>query len=251
VVVAQEGFGVNSHIEDVTRRFADAGFHAVAPHLFHRTGDPALGYDDLRLVVPHLVALTDAGILADVRLTLDHFRSAGFDDRQIGIVGFCMGGRVSFLVAGSEGLGAAVGFYGGGIVTRRSGTMGSLLGLIPTMSTPWLALFGDADATIPVEEVERLRAELADQAPGRDRDRPVCRRRPRISLRRPPVLQRRGRGRRLATGPSLARRSPGPSDRLTPDPRTPGAAALGPWAAPDSVSCGRARSRGWCRRRGR
>jgi carboxymethylenebutenolidase len=164
VVVVQEAFGVNSHIEDVTRRFADAGFRAVAPHLFHRTGDPVLSYDDVSLVMPHLMALTDAGILADVRLTLDHLHGAGFDDRQIGIVGFCMGGRVSFLVAGSEDLGAAVGFYGGGIVTGRSEAMGSLLGLIPTMSTPWLGLFGDADAGIPVEEVERLRAELT-QAP--------------------------------------------------------------------------------------
>jgi carboxymethylenebutenolidase len=112
-----------------------------------------------------VTALTDAGILADVRLTLDHLHSAGFHDRQIGIVGFCMGGRVTFLVAGSEGLGAAVGFYGGGIVTGRTEAMGSLLGLIPTMSTPWLGLFGDADTGIPVEDVERLRAELTDRAP--------------------------------------------------------------------------------------
>jgi carboxymethylenebutenolidase len=43
--------------------------------------------------------------------------------------------------------------------------MGSLLGLIPALSTPWLGLFGDADASIPVEEVERLRAELSTRAP--------------------------------------------------------------------------------------
>jgi carboxymethylenebutenolidase len=165
VVVLQEAFGVNAHIEDIARRFADAGFHAVAPHLFHRTGDPALGYDDISLVIPHMTALTDEGILADVRLALDHLHGAGFDDQQIGVVGFCMGGRVSFLVTGSENLGAAVGFYGGGIVTGRSEAMGSLLGLIPTMSTPWLGLFGDADASIPVEDVERLRGELTARAP--------------------------------------------------------------------------------------
>jgi carboxymethylenebutenolidase len=165
VVVVQEAFGVNPHIEDVARRFADAGYHAVAPHLFHRTGDPVFDYDDISLVIPHMMALTDAGILADVRLTLDHLHGAGFDNRQIGIVGFCMGGRVSFLVAGSADLGAAVGFYGGGIVTGRSEAMGSLLGLVPTMSTPWLGLFGDADASIPVEDVERLREELTAHAP--------------------------------------------------------------------------------------
>jgi dienelactone hydrolase len=43
--------------------------------------------------------------------------------------------------------------------------MGSLVGMIPTMSTPWLGLFGDADAGIPVEDVERLREELTTQAP--------------------------------------------------------------------------------------
>ena len=43
--------------------------------------------------------------------------------------------------------------------------MGSLLGLIPTMPTPWLGLFGDADQGIPIEDVERLRRELASDAP--------------------------------------------------------------------------------------
>jgi carboxymethylenebutenolidase len=165
VVVLQEAFGVNPHIEDVTRRFAEVGFHAVAPHLFHRTGSPALGYEDFAEILPHVSALSDAAILTDVGLAVDHLHGCGFDDRRIGVVGFCMGGRVSFLVAGTLALGAAVGFYGGGIVNGRSEAMGSLLGLIPAMATPWLGLFGDADQGIPVEEVERLRAELAAAAP--------------------------------------------------------------------------------------
>jgi carboxymethylenebutenolidase len=76
-----------------------------------------------------------------------------------------MGGRTTFLADGNRTLGAAVGFYGGGIVTGRSEAMGSLLSLVPTMRTPWLGLFGDADGSIPVEDVERLREELADHAP--------------------------------------------------------------------------------------
>ena len=47
VVVIQEAFGVNDHIEDVCRRFASLGYHAVAPHLFHRSGDPIIAYDDV------------------------------------------------------------------------------------------------------------------------------------------------------------------------------------------------------------
>src|SRR5690349_17014431 len=70
VVVIQEVFGVNHHIQDVTRRFADAGYHAVAPHLFHRTGSPELGYDDFSKVMPHMQALTDDKLLADVDATV-------------------------------------------------------------------------------------------------------------------------------------------------------------------------------------
>jgi carboxymethylenebutenolidase len=164
VVVVQEAFGVNDHIEDVTRRFADAGYHAVAPHLFHRTGSPAYGYEDFSVVIPHVMALSDEGILSDVRAALDHLRAAGWADRQIGIVGLCLGGRVTFLVAGNEALGAAVGFYGGGVVTARSGAMPALLDLVPGMRTPWLGLFGDADGSIPVADVERLRDELNSTA---------------------------------------------------------------------------------------
>ena len=159
-MVIQEAFGVNDHIQDVTRRFAAAGYQAVAPHLFHRTGAPAYGYDDFTVVIPHVMPLTDDGLLADVRAALDHLRAAGWDDRQIGIVGFCMGGRVTFLVAAHEALGAGVGFYGGGIVTGRTEGMPALLDLVPDLRTPWLGLFGDADPSIPVEDVERVREAL-------------------------------------------------------------------------------------------
>lgn len=164
VVVIQEAFGVNDHIRDVAVRFADSGYHTVAPHLFHRTGSPAYGYEDFTVVIPHVLALTDAGLLSDVRAALDHLRAAGWADRQIGIVGFCLGGRVTFLIAGHEALGAAVGFYGGGVVTERTESMPALLDLVPGMRTPWLGLFGDADGSIPTEDVERLRHELDSTA---------------------------------------------------------------------------------------
>ena len=164
VIVIQEAFGVNNHIQDVVGRCADGGYHAVAPHLFHRTGSPAYGYDDFTVVIPHVLALTDEGLLSDVRAALDHLRASGWADRQIGVVGFCLGGRVTFLVAGHEALGAAVGFYGGGVVTGRTASMPALLDLVPGMRTPWLGLFGDADGSIPIEDVERLRHELNSMA---------------------------------------------------------------------------------------
>ena len=84
----------------------------------------------------------------------------GYADAQIGIVGFCFGGRVSFLVALRRALGAAVGFYGGGIVTGRFPQFPALVDEVASLQTPWLGLFGDQDGSIPVDDVEQLRAAL-------------------------------------------------------------------------------------------
>jgi carboxymethylenebutenolidase len=160
VIVIQEAFGVNDHIEDVTRRFADAGYHAVAPAIFHRAGGGTAPYDDFEKVFPLFEGLTDAGLVMDVTATADHLRREGFDDGAIGIVGFCMGGRVTFLAALELALGAAVGFYGGGIVTGRFPQFPPLVDRVGELKTPWLGIFGDLDGSIPVEDVELLRARL-------------------------------------------------------------------------------------------
>jgi carboxymethylenebutenolidase len=161
VVVIQEAFGVNDHIEDVTRRVAAAGYHAVAPHLFHRAGGGTAPYGDFAKVLPLYEGLTDDGILADVDAVREHLAGAGWRDDQTGIVGFCFGGRVTFLVAAERRLGAAVGFYGGGIVTPRFPQFPALVDRAERLRTPWLGLFGDRDESISVEDVERLRAALA------------------------------------------------------------------------------------------
>ncbi|MGH9299754.1 MAG: dienelactone hydrolase family protein [Acidimicrobiales bacterium] len=165
VIVIQEAFGVNGHIEDITRRFAAIGYHAVAPHMFHRTGGGTIPYDRYDLVAPHFAGLSDDGILADVDATLEHVKGAGFTPERTGIVGFCMGGRVSFLVASRRPLGAGVGYYGGGILKGRGESLGALAGDIVSMKTPWLGLFGDLDESIPVEEVEELQSRLSADAP--------------------------------------------------------------------------------------
>ena len=162
VVVVQEAFGVNDHIKSVTRRAAEAGYHAVAPAMFHRAGGGTADYTDFAAVIPLFEGVTDDSILMDVDAAIGHLRSAGFGDDRIGIVGFCFGGRVTFLVAVRRAIGAAVGFYGGGIVTKGHLPFEPLVGEVPTMRTPWLGLFGDEDASIPVDDVEALRAALPD-----------------------------------------------------------------------------------------
>jgi carboxymethylenebutenolidase len=162
LVIVQEAFGVNPHIEDVTRRAAAAGYHAVAPDFFHRSGPGAIvEYGKFDQVMQHFQELgSDASILADVDAALAHLHAAGFDDSRIGVVGFCFGGRVSFLVALHRALGASVGFYGGGIVTGRIPQFPALVGDVASLQTPWLGLFGDQDGSIPVDDVERLRSAL-------------------------------------------------------------------------------------------
>jgi carboxymethylenebutenolidase len=160
VIVIMEAFGVNDHIEDVTRRAAAAGYHAVAPDLFHRSGGGAIAYDDFSRMMELFAGVNDEGLLVDVDATLDHLRSAGFGDDRIGIVGFCFGGRVAFLVAARRRIGAAVTFYGGGIVTKNPLGFEALVDEAKTLATPWLGLFGDKDKGIPVADVETLRAEL-------------------------------------------------------------------------------------------
>lgn len=160
LVVVQEAFGVNDHIEDVTRRFAAEGWLAVTPHLFHRTGDPKLGYDDLSVVRRHMAALTVDGVLADVDAALAHLAGAGVPAGRTGIVGFCMGGTVALVVAARRDVGAAVTFYGGGVKEGRFG-FGPLVEEATALRAPWLGLFGDEDRGIPVPDVEDLRVAAA------------------------------------------------------------------------------------------
>ncbi len=162
VIVVQEAFGVNDHIEDVARRFADAGLCAVAPHLFHRSGDPRLSYDSFQETRPHVGALSADGIGEDLDATLDHLHRRGFDDEAIAIVGFCMGGTVALHAGVQRTLGAAVSFYGGGVAEGRFGSV-ALIEAAPSLRSPWLGLYGDQDQSIPVAQVEALR-EAASRA---------------------------------------------------------------------------------------
>jgi carboxymethylenebutenolidase len=160
VVVVQEAFGVNEYIKRVTDRFAGAGFDAVAPSIFHRGGGGTAPYDDWSQVFPLYEGLTDDGILMDLDAAMAHLESLGHQPGAIGAVGFCFGGRVTFLAAARLVFGAAVGFYGGGIVTARFPQFPPLVDESATLKTPWLGLFGDDDGSIPVEDVEALRTAL-------------------------------------------------------------------------------------------
>ncbi len=160
VVVVQEAFGVTTHIEDIARRLAEAGWQAIAPAFFHRQGSPVLAYDDFAPIMKLFEQITPGGLATDLAASFDYLRAAGFEPARIGIVGFCMGGSVTLYAATLRPIGAAVTFYGGGVGEGRFG-LPSLIDLAPSIEAPWLGLYGDRDQSIPVDDVERLREAAA------------------------------------------------------------------------------------------
>jgi carboxymethylenebutenolidase len=162
VVVIQEAFGLTDHIGRICERLAAVGWLAVAPALFHRTGSPVFGYGDLAEVAPHFLAIGADGLRTDVGIAIDVLAEAGVAPRHRGIIGFCMGGTVALWAATEFELGAAVSFYGGGVLDGRFG-LPSLVELAPTLRAPWQGHYGDLDRSIPVVQVEALRV-AADRA---------------------------------------------------------------------------------------
>ena len=163
VIVIQEAFGVNDHIRGVADRFVEAEFFAVAPELFHRDGSPEIDYDDFPAAMKYMANLTKEGLTNDLNATTDFLATLGYKPENIAIVGYCMGGTVSFYAATLGTVGAAATFYGGGVENGRFG-LPSLLELAPDLKCPWLGLYGDLDQGIPVEQVEALRAATATSA---------------------------------------------------------------------------------------
>jgi carboxymethylenebutenolidase len=156
VVVVQEAFGLTDHIGSICDRLAEAGWLAVAPALFHREGAPTFVYGDWDGLLPVMGALTAEGIRADVDAAIDRLVEEGNPTDRIGIVGFCMGGAIVLDTAARRALGAAVTFYGGGVVEGRFG-LPALVDSAPGLQTPWLGLYGDLDKGIPPEQAEALR----------------------------------------------------------------------------------------------
>lgn len=140
VLVLQEAFGVNAHMQDVAQRLAKLGYCAIAPDLFHRTAPRFQGdYADFRPAMPHMKAMNYEATAADVRACYDWLIRQ--DATDVGSIGFCMGGRVSVLAAQVLPLQAAVSFYAGNIL--------SLHEHVAETQAPLLLVWGDRDEHIP------------------------------------------------------------------------------------------------------
>jgi carboxymethylenebutenolidase len=133
MLVFQEIFGVNPNIRDIADRFARQGYVAIAPELFHRTAPGFVGpYSDLQMCMPHMQVMTPDGNIADARAAFDWLQSnPRVATNATASIGFCMGGRVSFLANSALPLKAAISFYGTaiapGFVSRAAQQHGPVL----------------------------------------------------------------------------------------------------------------------------
>ncbi len=153
VILLQEAFGVNHHIRSVADRLAAAGYAVVAPELFHRSAAPGLeiSYSDFPSAMPHFAAISPEGLTSDLQAAYDWLQNQALVVAdKIGSIGFCLGGRVSFLANAVLPLAAAVSYYGGGTHLLKDRA--------PDLHAPHLFFWGGLDAHISKENIDEVTA---------------------------------------------------------------------------------------------
>lgn len=159
VVVLQEIFGVNAAMRAVADDFAARGYIAVVPDLFWRQApgielDPANAEDRDR-AVGHMKALDPQLAIADCQAAISHARAIDGATGKAGVVGFCLGGRLAYVLAAKSDADAAVAYYGVGLET--------MLDLMPAMRAPLLLHIGGADHLCGPDQRQAILAAVADK----------------------------------------------------------------------------------------
>ena len=166
VVVFQEIFGVNRHVRSVADRVAAEGYVALAPEIFHHTAPGLeLEYNEAGIAegFGHMNTLTASQAIADTSAAITYLKGRpDVGGRGIGMMGFCFGGHLTYLMACELPIAAAASFYGGGIAVGAPGNDGP-----PTVERTRkikgriLCLFGEKDGYISAEQVAKIKEALA------------------------------------------------------------------------------------------
>jgi carboxymethylenebutenolidase len=162
IVVLMEAFGLNEHIKKVTERIAQEGYVAVAPDLYHREAERVVPYSELQKAIGIMNRLQDPKVMDDVGAALAHLKSQNHVKAgSIGVIGFCMGGRFTYLTAAhhNKDVKAAVAFYGGGIPMGHP----SPLSRTGEIGCPIYLFFGAKDPLIPMDQVGQINTELTQK----------------------------------------------------------------------------------------
>ena len=157
VVVIMHGPGLDDFSLTMAKRFNEAGFASVAPDMYHRESEEAK-----KDFMGCLGRLRDPQIIRDVDAAFALLAAQPqVDGNRIGITGFCMGGRITYLMAAAnQNFKACVPFYGGGI-RNAWGDGPSPLERTAEIGCPMLFFFGDQDRDPSPEHREQIEAELA------------------------------------------------------------------------------------------
>jgi carboxymethylenebutenolidase len=159
VVVIQEAFGVNDHIKRVTERIAAEGYATIAPDIFHRESERIIPYSDMGKAIAAMQRVDDGKAMEDVGATIAHLKSqSNVKAGTIGVTGFCMGGRLTYLAAAHHAadVKCAVPYYGGGIPMGKP----SPLSRTGEIKCPMYLFFGAKDQLIPMDHVGQINTEL-------------------------------------------------------------------------------------------
>jgi carboxymethylenebutenolidase len=163
ILVIQEIFGVHEYIADTARRFAQAGYLAIAPELYARQGDPSKYNEMAKLMAEVVSKVPDEQVMADLDGAVKWAGANGGNLAKVGITGFCWGGRITWLYAAqSSNVKAGVAWYGRLVGTASALTPKHPLELASGLKAPVLGLYGGQDGGIPVATVDQMKAALAD-----------------------------------------------------------------------------------------
>ena len=167
VLVISEIFGVHEHIAEVARRFAKQGYLALAPQLFVRQGDPSAIADIPTLFRDIVSKAPDAQVNGDLDAVVAWAAQNGGNVDKLGITGFCWGGRVTWLYAShNPNVKAGVAWYGRLAGDTNANQTSHPVDVAPTLRVPVLGLYGAQDTGIPLDQVEQMKAALAQGSSG-------------------------------------------------------------------------------------
>lgn len=163
IIVLQEAFGVNAHMKEMCRRFAEEGYLAAAPELFHRFGESfEVSYEDVEKIFPLLGKTTNAQMLEDITQTFN-FLEKTLNAKNIFSVGYCMGGFASILAAVHLPLTGAISYYGGGMVSKREGIgFSPIVQDFDKIKCSTLFFYGGDDKSISPADIKTVEQNLKD-----------------------------------------------------------------------------------------
>ena len=157
LVVAQHQGGVDEFVQSMTKRLAGAGYVAAAPELYHRDGPECS--DDART---RSMRLRDRNVIADMNAAVAFLqRHSAVAPARVGIIGFCMGGRIVYLMAAANPeIKAGVAYYGGNIFRAWGRDIPSPFDRTAEIHCPLLGHFGADDKNPSPEDMQKLDAAL-------------------------------------------------------------------------------------------